>query len=109
MFVRPERLWFIHRSVIGGYMATEFYKDPQAIVDYGFDWEAWLGVGETITNHTVTVSAGITKDSTSIVSETVVVWLSGGTLGSEYTVNCQITTSANRTDQRTATVYVRDR
>lgn len=99
----------------------QFYtKDPDAVLDYKFDWAAetngtgtsdWLAAGETITSHTVTVEAGLTKDSDSATDTdtSVTVWLSGGTAGTDYDVACEITTSADRTDERTITIRVRDR
>ena len=84
-------------------------KDPQAVLDYKFDWNAadrdgnkWLATGETISTRTVTVAGGITKDSDSITDsgKSVTVWLSGGTAGSAYLITCQIVTSAGRTDER---------
>jgi len=44
---------------------TRFLKDPDAVLDYGFDWSDWLADGETISTSTWTVETGITKDSDS--------------------------------------------
>ena len=90
-------------------MSRVFQKDPDATLDYAFDWAAWLDEGETITNHTVTVPAGITLDSNAEASGVVTAWLSGGTAGDSYEVACQITTSAGRTDERTMQIRVRER
>lgn len=95
-------------------------KDPDAVLDYRFDWAAstngngasdWLEAGETITSCTVTVPAGLTLDSFSLTnaSTTVVAWLRGGTAGNEYDIACRITTSAGRTDDRTRRLYVAER
>ena len=79
-----------------------FTKDPNAVLDYSFDWAAeWLTVGETISSHVMTVGTGLTKDSDSESSGIVTVWLSGGTAGVNYPVACKIVTSAGRTDERT--------
>lgn len=87
-----------------------FPKDPAAVLDYAFDWSAkWLQSGETIVSYSVAVDAGITKDSDSESSGTVTVWLSGGSVGTSYTVTCQITSSLGRTDERSATINVLDR
>lgn len=89
---------------------TTFYKDPQEVLDYVFDWGTeHLEAGETITGRTVTVDAGITKDSDTATTTTVTVWLSGGTAGVSYQVACRITTSAARTIERTITVKVQHR
>lgn len=88
---------------------TRFRKDPEAVLDYAFDWTAWLQDGETITDHTITVAAGITNPSSSEAAGVVTVWLSGGTAGTTYTVECLITTSEGRTDERSMTVSVKER
>ncbi len=101
-------------------MSSSFTKDPDAVLDYKFDWKAltngsgasdWLASGETISSATVTVGAGLTKDSDSITdtSTSVTVWLSGGTVDVSYSVACKIVTSAGRTDERTIQVDVRQR
>ena len=87
---------------------TTFVKDPEAVLDYEFDWSAWLANGETISSHTATVT-GATKDSSSNSTTAVVVWVSGGTVDTEATVACRIVTSASRTDERTITLRVRHR
>jgi hypothetical protein len=89
-------------------MASEFVKDPQAVLDYQWNWAAWLAVGETISSHTVTVATGITLDSSTATGTAVTAWISGGTAG-EYRVGCRIVTTAGRTDERGITITVRDR
>ena len=95
-------------------------KDPSAVLDYKFDWAAptngsgtsdWLASGETITSHTVTVDSGLTKDSDSLTDDdtSVTVWLSGGTVGEDYDMVCQIVTNLSRKDERTMTIRVRNR
>ena len=88
---------------------TTMTKDPQAVLDYVFDWSDWLQDGETISSLVVTVGAGITKDSNSESAGIVTIWLSGGTHGSDYLVACKITTNLERTDERTMNIRCRDR
>jgi hypothetical protein len=101
-------------------MPSTVLKDPDAVLDYKFDWKAstngtgdsdWLASGETISSRTVTVQTGLTKDSDSLTdtNTSVTVWLSGGADDTDYTVECEIVTSASRTDQRTMIVQVRER
>jgi len=90
-------------------MAQTFVKDPDAVLDYAFDWSSWLATDETISSHTVTVDTGITKDSDSESSGIVTVWLSGGTADTVYDVACKIVTSASRTDERTIKIRVLQR
>ena len=101
---------------------TSFTKDPDAVLDYKFDWAPltngasggasdWLASGETISTKTVTPSDGITVDGSEITDTdtSVTLWLSGGTAGQDYTVACKIVTSDSRTDERTITIHVRNR
>ena len=92
-------------------MATEGYftKDPTAVLDYKFNWAAWLATGATISTSTWTVDDGITKDSDVKSATETVVWLSGGTLGESYRVTNKITTSGNRTESRTMHFTIKNR
>ena len=84
-------------------------KDPDAVLDYAFDWSGWLESDETISSHTITVPTGITNDSDSENGDIVTVWLSGGTAGEKYNVACKIVTSALRTDERSIEIRMEDR
>lgn len=85
-------------------------KDPQAVLDYIFDWTAWLDdISDALSTHVVTVPTGISLDSSSIVGKTVVAWLSGGVAGTTYKIQCKITTTGARTDERSIYVKVKDR
>ena len=95
-------------------MAEAIYiKDPEAVLDYAFDWSDWLdstsSPAETISSHTVTVPSGITKDSDRESGETVTIWLSGGTEGNNYKVECKIVTSESRTEERSITILCQER
>lgn len=88
---------------------TIFIKDPDAVLDYAFDWADWLADGESISTYTITAEIGITKDSDSRVGTAVVCWFSGGTAGEIYSVVCHITTSDNRQDDRTMFIQIEER
>ena len=88
---------------------ANYIKDPCAVLDYAFDWNAWLASGETINSHVVTVPTGLTNDSDSESGGIVTVWLSGGTAGTSYIVACKIVTGDGRTEERSITVRVRER
>lgn len=101
-------------------MTTRYLKDPDAVLDWKFDWKAltngsgpenWLETGETIVSHTVTVASGLTLDSSTLTdtNTSVTVWLSGGTAGRRYTATCHIVTSAGRADDRTIEIYMIER
>jgi hypothetical protein len=89
-------------------------KDPEAVLDYTFDWnDGYLLVGETISTSSWTVfpasGSHVEVDSDSNTTTTTTVWLSGGVLHHVYAATNQITTSGNRTDERTLTIRVEDR
>ena len=90
-------------------MTNIFTKDPDAVLDFAWDWSQWLEDGETISSYAVTVPSGITKDSDSNTDTTVTAFLSGGTADTGYAIVCQITTSAGRTDDRSIYINVRER
>ena len=92
-------------------------KDPSAVLDYVFDWTEWLATGETIAVDsetgkkliTITADTGITVDSSTEDDGKVTVWLSGGTAGTTYRVECLIATTAGRTDERSLWITVQER
>ena len=84
-------------------------KDPDAVLDWVWDWNEWLDDGETIVTSTFLTSVGIVVDSTSNTTKTATVWLSGGTAGQVYQVTNRITTNAGRTDDRSITIRVTER
>jgi len=89
---------------------AHFVKDPYAVLTYGVDWNAnWLDDGVTISSYTVTVPAGITKDSDAEAQGVVSCTLSGGTAGTTYTVVVHITDSNGNQDDRSFEVYVSER
>jgi len=101
-------------------MADTFIKDPDAVLDYKFDWKAltngtgtsdWLGTTETISSHTIDADTGITVASSALSdgNTSVTVWLSGGTHGYDYAVRCEVVTSGARTDERTMFIQARER
>ena len=86
-----------------------FLKDPDAVLDFSFNWSAWLSTDETISAYTITAGSGITKDSDSESDGIVTVWLSGGVVEMVYEIACKIETNQGRTDERTLAVRVSER
>jgi len=83
-------------------------KDPQATLDYQFNWSAWL-TSDTISAVTWTVPAGITQTAATNTTTTATIWLSAGTVGTRYTIVCRITTTAGRIDERSLIVSVQQK
>lgn len=89
-------------------------KSPSAVLDYSLNWSDWLGT-DTISSasHTVSTISGdssaLTKDSETNTTTQTTVNLSGGSVGSIYTVTCTVTTAASKTEARTFRVVVKNR
>jgi len=85
-------------------------KDPDAVLDYTFDWTAWLdAITDTIASKVIVVETGITNDSSIIDGKTVITWISGGTAGNTYRVACRIVTAGGRTDDRSIFIKIKER
>lgn len=79
-------------------------KDPDANLDWIFNWNPWLGETETITTAEFFVDPGIVIGITSHTTKTATVWLSGGTESQVYKVTCRVTTNEGRIDDRSFTL-----
>jgi hypothetical protein len=92
-------------------VADSYVKDPSALLDYTWDWSAWLAeVADTISSATVTVPAGLTAVGAPVVTGTVVTQrVSGGTVDSAYTLVCQITTVGGLIDERSIHLTISNR
>lgn len=91
-------------------------KDPDAVLDYGFDWSAWLrqnnGSVDSITDSSWTVDgpdSDLTAGDDWVDTGVTGVWLSGGTVGATYRVTNHIITAAGREDDRTLAVRIEQR
>ena len=88
---------------------TTYIKDPQSVLDYGFDWSDWLDTGDTVSTSTWTVPTGITEDSETETSTATTIWLSGGTVGKKYKITNRMVTANGRTVDRSFYVKVESR
>ena len=99
-------------------MLKTYIKDPDSTIDYIFDFASlrngtgfsdYLEYGETISSCTA-ISSSADLVVTSVVkvkNDTAVkVWVSGGVLGASYTLTARITTSDNRTDDRSIKIFI---
>lgn len=87
---------------------AHFTKDPADVLDYVVDWTAWLA-GDTITDATWTIPAGLVQTAATKTSATATVWLSGGTAGAAYVVACRVETAGGRTAERSITILCQER
>ena len=104
-------------------------KDPNAVEPYFVVWCDKTGTnvsgddgelqGATIATAVWTVPTGITAASSNISAVTIdgisyaastvaTVWLTGGTVNTQYSINCRITTSDSRTLDQTCVLNVEE-
>lgn len=90
---------------------ADFIKDPNAVLDYSFDWSDWLNEFEEINTSTWLNPDNITINTSAKTATSSVVWVSGGTAGKTYRLTNRIVTTSNptRTDDRTLLIEVKDR
>lgn len=85
-------------------------KDPDAALDFRFDWSAWLSGEERIVSHEIEAT-GLTVDSSSSDGQVVTIWTSGGEANTTARITCRITTDnvPARIDDRTGIIRIRER
>lgn len=86
---------------------TPYEQDPNATLDYPFDWSEWLASAgnDTIQSSQFIADSGITVESDAILDESnTIVWLSGPVEGKRYGVTNRIDTVGGRTEDWT--IYV---
>lgn len=86
-------------------------KDPDAVLDYVFDWTEWLdGVTDTLSTAAPVMEEGdAVVESHTIVGKKVHVWVSGGTAGSTSRLRCRIATAGGRVDDRSVFLKIKER
>lgn len=85
-----------------------YIKDPNSVLDYKNDWSIWLG-SDTITTSTWVIPPGVTKNSDTNDTTTTTIWLSGGSLDTNYEILNRIITAGGRTADRTFRIRMVDR
>jgi hypothetical protein len=82
-------------------------KDPDATLDYAFDWSEWLGT-DTIGSYEVSIQPGLTiaNHYSDPTEKKVIIWLSGGTIGDSYNLLCRVRSVLGRTDDRSIAIVV---
>ena len=84
------------------------YKDPADVLTFTAVFTNELG-GASITGRTVTVGAGLTKDSDALNgTDKVDIVLSGGTAGNTYKVTVNVVTNGGETFEKNFYVRVRN-
>lgn len=87
-------------------------KDPDATLDFPFDWTEWLtDIDDTIflVDIIVDTANGLVLASQSHTTTTATAWVSGGTVGSYAFVTCRIFTTKGRKDDRSIYLKIKER
>lgn len=89
---------------------TPFIQDPQAKLDYPFDWSARIG-DDVIQTSQFVADSGITVESDAILdSSNTIVWLSAnaGAKNKRFAITNHILTEGGRDDEWTIYVLVKE-
>jgi hypothetical protein len=94
-------------------MSYGVVKDPDADLDYGFDWSAWLGT-DTIASSAWSVpdGSGLTAHDGAVdaAGKQTTIWLRGGTPSrAPVLVTNHVVTAGGREDDRSIAVTVAQR
>lgn len=102
--------------VVDSHEKPTIKKDPNAVLDYTFDWTDWLdAIPDTIlptgTRAEFPVATeGIVIDSFDIVNDRkVVVWVSAGNDKKKAQLTCRIFTAGGRIDDRSVYLQLKQR
>lgn len=97
----------------GEEMVGYYLKDPQAVLDYAFDWGAgYLGgraIGGAVWAVLPVETGGVAVVSSAIEGERTLVSVGGGLAGHVYRLSCRISLSDATADERTITLRVEER
>lgn len=86
-----------------------FVKDPDAILDYVWDWNDWLEEGDSIDSFVIYTPTGMTEVSSSEADGKVTVWFSMGDDFKSYKASCSIDTVFGRHDTRSVIFNIEPR
>ena len=81
-------------------------KDPEAILDYTWDWTDWLNkfqTPEVLSSHQIILANSLTAAivGSTISGNKVIAIISGGAVGDRLAATCRITTAGGKVDDYT--------
>ncbi len=85
----------------------DFEIDPDATLDYEFDFSAYLD-GDTVSSVDFVLPDGLTEESSSNTTTTATIFVSGAQCGVLYRVTCRVTTAGGRTFDKTIRLLGKD-
>lgn len=99
----------ITETYVGGPKKPTIEKDPDALLDYSFDFTEYLAPdNDSITSAIFVLDEGLTEEHSSHTNTGAVVWISGGVTGTSR-VTCRITTAGGRVDDRSVFLKIVER
>jgi hypothetical protein len=105
----------VETFVVGANGKVSIIKDPNAILDYSFDWTEWLAAAstppDTIANAQFQLlgTSNATIVSQAFNAQKATAFVSGGLVGENIGLRCRITTAAGRVDDRTVYLKIKER
>lgn len=87
------------------------FKDPNARLDYPYDWADWLTEGDSVTAATWVVTGNddaLVVEAEGVGGTITTAWLVGGTLGELYKLTCHVTTANGREDDHSELFVIQD-
>lgn len=89
-------------------MIPQFTQDPSDVLDYTFDWAAWLSsdtIAQSEWSSSVTDIQIFTETNT---TTTATGWVGGGNVGDRALISNKITTTGGRTVERSFTLRIKN-
>lgn len=94
----------------GGPAKPTIEKDPDAVLDYSFDFGPWLTpLNDTIDSADFILETPLLEEIRVVEPLTAVVWIKGGIPGQTHRATCRITTAAGRVDDRSIFLKIKQR
>jgi hypothetical protein len=93
------------------------FKDPEEVLDYGFDWSPRAldedliesTTAEVVTGDVVIDSHGVAEVEGVLTGHGTVTWLSGGTAGTACEINLHAVTAGGRELEQTLKIKIKER
>lgn len=96
--------------VIGSGGKPTIKKDPNATLDYTFDWGEYLAlISDTLALAEFLVDGTLVVVSQTFTPTAAQAFVSGGTIDDTETLTCRITTTGGRIDDRSVYLKIIDR
>ncbi|MBK7822928.1 MAG: hypothetical protein IPJ61_18260 [Tessaracoccus sp.] len=89
-----------------------YVHDPNANIDYGFDWSDWLVDGDLISASSWSIDPTgptLSNDTIDDTQKLTRCFVAGGDAGTRYVLSNHIFTDAGREDDRSITLKCRER